>query len=295
MSIRLALCSAFALAALVAAPAQANFLIDEPSMIEVGAGTAFLGNDGVVEALVSVEAMAATATGPNTAYVIVRLGGDAAIGSEGLTYLDMEFEALGWQAGNQDNFVRASILGLDIQRNLAVNNDLSARFTLLALRGAFTTEVSEDVKVFLRGALDVLSLSYTKRVSDGQDLFGYGFGLEGEVGVELFDRVRITLGEKLGGTLGSPESVYVGVSCDTYSDGYGGYYTSCRDDYATRWNDVRVSSSTYLEILGRITENLSAFGRAAYNLYSVNDRSGSGLAPSFDSEFQFMLGVKYRF
>ncbi|HTL13175.1 MAG TPA: hypothetical protein VL588_11845 [Bdellovibrionota bacterium] len=273
---------------------SAQATVTAPNMIEVGAGAA-ASTQGSIEALFRVNAQGAVDQGGGQSFILAKITGDAAFGSDGLTYVDMEFESLGWHWGDQNDYVDAHVLGVNVQRNVNINNDVTARFTLLGLRGGFSDQLSPDVKLILDGAIDLLSLSYTKRVSDGADLLGWGAGLQGEAGVELFDRVRITLGEKLGTTLGSPEQVYAGVRCDTYGDGYNAT-TICQDDYVTKWNDVRVNSSTYLSIIGQLTKSLSLFGRASYNLYSVSDQTaGSGTPPSTNGEFQFVLGATYKF
>lgn len=263
---------------------------DRPSMIEVGGGVAYTGGENPVEAVFKVEAVAGVDEG-YTQYILAKVSGMATAGADGVSYVDFQFDTLGMHWGDVANNAGVTLLGLDLQRNVVIGNDVSLRVSFLGLRGQAEAELSDDVLFSIKGALDLLGVSYTRRATDGASLTGYGTGVSAEMGVEFFDRFRIAIGEKFGVTSGKPETYYTGyVVCDTYYDDYGYSDTYCYDETATRWRDHRMTSNTYLTLTAALTEHISIFGQANYNVYVVNDSTGE-VPDSGQGAWQFFFGV----
>lgn len=283
--------------ALAMAPLPASAwepLFDRPTMIEVGAGVA-AGTESPVEALFRVNLTGGTRLGDTSYFIVARVSGDFTAGESGVSYIDMQFEAVGYERRlDEFTFWGVNLVGANVNRNVAIDNEVSAQITFLGVRGGVGGQVADNVAMYVRGAADLIGIGITERRSDGAGSVGAGMTLSAELGVKLYNRVRIALGEKFGTTLGKPESVYVGTTCDTWYDDYGYPHRHCYDDYDTYYNDRRFTSNTYVSLVFDLTENLSLFGQAAYNVYVVHDHTG-GATDSIDGAFQFLFGMTGRF
>ena len=266
-----------------ATPAKAG-----PSMIEVGGGAAFLNDGQPIDAFFHVEAL--SASGVKKDYFIrAHIDATAAVGGEGLGYLDIHLNSLGSNRGIDEMFGSLTYLNADVQRNVAIGNQLGLRVTLIGVQGQLSSDLSETVTLVLKGAADLIGLGYTLR-ADGADLLGAGSGASAEAALKFNKRFRIALGEKLGITSGKGIQVRDGVDCTTYRDDWGNTYTTCRDHYSTVYRDHRVTSNTYLSLAFDLTENLKVFGQASYSVYAVSDATGEDQT-SVKGAFQFFLGV----
>ncbi len=288
--------SSFAFAAL-ALPQTASAwepLFDSPTMIEVGAGVS-AGTENPVEALFRVNLVGGTRLSATSYFIIARVSGDFTAGSTGVSYIDMQFEAVGYERRlDEFTYWGVNLLGANVNRNVGIDNEVSAQITFLGLRGGIGGNVAENVAMYVKGAADLIGIGITERRSDGAGNVGAGMTLSAELGVKLYNRVRIALGEKFGTTLGAPESVYVGTTCDTWYDDHGYPHRNCYDDYDTYYNDKRFTSNTYVSLVLDLTKNLSLFGQASYNVYVVSDNTG-GTLESSDGAFQFLFGMTGRF
>lgn len=268
---------------------------DPPSMIEVGGGAGYLGNntEKPIEAVFRVEAVAADGVTAYQDVILARISGLASAGLNGVSYIDFHLESIGWQAGDSETFGAITFLNLDLQRNIPIGQALSLRVTFLGVRGELSEQISDKVIFSLKGAIDMLGVGYTRR-TDGEGLVGLGTGLSGEIGFKFFERFRIAIGEEFGMVNGKPETYFTGYTvCDTYYDDWGYSRTYCHDETATRFRDNRFTSNTYLSLAASITENISVFGQASYNLYVVSDDTGD-TRNSSKGTWQFFMGVAGR-
>lgn len=268
---------------------------DHPSMIEVGGGVGHLGDtENPVEAVFKVEAVAASGVSAYQDFIVARISGLASAGIEGVSYIDFHMESLGWQWGDSEAFTALTFLNFDVQRNVPINNDVTLRVTFVGVRGEIDTDLSDEVAFSLKGAIDLIGIGFTRR-TDTASLVGSAMGASGEVGFKFFDRFRIALGEKFGMTSGKPETYYTGyVVCEDYYDDYGYVDSYCYDETETRFRDNRLTSNTYVALTASLTENISVFGQASYNVYVVNDSTGETVNSS-DGAWQFFMGVSGQF
>jgi hypothetical protein len=269
-------------------------------MIDVGGG-AFMSGSDPVEALFKVDFTMAVPTGParsHTSFVLARLNSRFAANGDGLNFVDLQFDSLGWQwhDGNlREDGVRGylgfSFLNIDVQRDVTINNDISARISFLGFRGGMQAEVDEDTVFLLKGALDVLGMAYTRRLDDGADSNGESAGGFLETGIQIHNAFRVVVGDKYGATLGKPYQYRDGAECESYIDYWGYERTHCRDTYATGWDDVRSTNTTYLSAGWNIAKHFGIFGEARYSVYDVRDDSGQTYE-SNNGRFQLLFGAK---
>jgi hypothetical protein len=271
------------LVGLLSAPlARAEF--DPPSMIEVGGGAAALGNGGI-EALFRVNAVGATPTGGQSHFIWARISADFAGTENGISYIDMQFETLGFQYGTREANWAWSAVQLDLQRNLAIGNAMQLKVALIGLRGEIGGEVAPELEMYLKAAIDLIAVGYSRRASDGAESVGWGQGLSLELGFKMYDRVRIAIGEKLNMNLAKPFQSGTRTTCDDWG---------CDSRPIIDYQDSRFTSNTYLSVIGDITRNFSAFAQAGINVYVVNDSTGETVNSS-QAGFQLLFGIAGRY
>lgn len=267
---------------------------DAANSVEIGGGVALPGSvDGTVDALIRVDVSVGERTSSTTRFVWARIKGDVSGNQHGVGYIDVQFELATFGAGWRGNFGEISVLNGKILRNVNIDNAAFVRLSVLGLRGGAESRISPTSTAFINASLDLLSLSMAKRYSDGDSIWGYGPAGSVEGGFEFSERFRIALGEKVETALASPETYYDGsYYCTGYDDGYV-YTGSCRPGTSTWWNERRVSSQTYLSLTAKLTQHLSLFGQASYNVYSVGDDTGR-ISGGANDELRFMFGAAGR-
>ncbi len=265
--------------------------------IGVGAGVAQLGDSIPLEALFRVDLVARGGNSFDSRFVIVRTSGEMTAGTEGVRYVDFSFDLAEWKAGASDMWGSVTAIGVDVQRNVPINQELNVRVSFLGLKGKIDFNPGDDAVVYVKGAADLLAMGYMSSAYDRSEASGYSSGFDVELGVKILKKIRIALGEDFQALLAKPRRVYAGYGCDsnTYYDDYGSYTTtSCGDQYDTVYDEARTLSSTRLSVVADLTQNLQLFGRANYVVYSVRDDSGEN-PNTTDSGFQFFLGVNGKF
>lgn len=270
------------------------------SGITIGGGVGL--GSGPIEAIVRVEGPGTpsttdTSTVPWNRTVVLRFNGAAGVSADGLDYLDIEVVPFEWQSITPDGATGGlTFLGFNVQRDLAVDQAATVRLTLLGVRGTFSGQASDQVRVFGEMALDLLGLGFTQRASDGADMWGASVGGAAKVGLQIGDRLQIALSYKGGLVLGKPVTVYEGIyDCYDLYDEYGYYLgTSCDERSHTDYRDVRGQSTASLELKAKLTRSLQAFGVASYNVYGVHDSTGE-TDNSYSGAYRFIFGVNGTF
>lgn len=280
---------------------------DDDNMIQIGGGA--MSSPKSIEALFRVNGSSKISLdGDNDSpyFVVARINMDMTAGSGGVPFIDLQFDGIGYETGNEDmfskNFVSFSLLNLNLQKDLAINNELSYRITFLGIKAGAEGYLSEDVKIAVKGALDLLGFALSERASDGSRTDGAGgYGLSGEVGFTFLEKYHVAFGEKFGATFSDGIKYVDGIECHTSYDHYGNGYSSygysstyCKDRVVTDYRQHRYTSRTYLNLAADLTKNLQAFGQVSYNVYKVKDRTAK-VAASTDSALEFKLGVAYKF
>ncbi|MBI2606170.1 MAG: hypothetical protein HYW49_08835 [Deltaproteobacteria bacterium] len=280
---------------------------DDDNMIQIGGGA--MNGPKAIEALFRVNGSSKIPLdGDNDApyFIVARINMDMTAGSGGVPFIDLQFDGIGYETGNDDmfskNFVSFSLLNLDLQKDLAINNELSYRISFIGIKAGAEGYLSEDAKIAIKGALDLLGFALSERASDGSRTDGAGgYGLSGEIGFKFFEKYHVAFGEKFGATFSDGIQYVDGIECHTsynhYGNGYSGYgYSStyCKDRIVTDYRQHRYTSRTYLNLAADLTKNLQAFGQVSYNVYKVRDRTGK-VAASTNSALAFKLGVAYKF
>jgi len=230
-------------------------------------------------------------------FVLVRTNGEFTVGTEGVRYVDFNFDLAEWRAGSPEAWGSVTAVGVDVNRNIPVNQELSVRLSFLGLKGKVDINPGDDAVLYIKGAADLLAFGYMSSAFEQSRSDGYSSGFDLELGVRILKKVRISVGEDFQALLAKPRQVYAGIACntDTYYDDYGSVsYTQCGDDYDTVYDELRIASSTRLSIVADLNRHLQLFGRANYVVYSVTD--DTGVNPNTrDSAFQFFLGLTGKF
>ncbi len=262
------------------------------SMIQIGGGAAALGNASPIEALFRVDvALNGESTTPSTTYVIARIRGNMASDFTQLSYVDLDFQALGQKvSGYEGQFIQYNLLNANLQRNIAINNAMTFKLTFVGLSIGLSNGSSEDVEGYLRVATSLLSLGYSQRLSDGQSNVGFSPDVSMEGGVSFQKKYRIAIGGKFSAILDRPYTYNNGgISCNNYNSGYSGQ-SNCYASTSTVYYERRILGSLYLNLVADLTKSMQVFGAAQYNVYSVQSDLGE-FANSTNSALQFMLGV----
>ncbi|MFZ4714295.1 MAG: hypothetical protein ACOYL6_11300 [Bacteriovoracaceae bacterium] len=292
------------------AQSKSDVISNDGNSIEVGAAALSNGNQGM-EAILHISTNVTSEGNKSDGYyVIVRMQADGSITEGNFSYVDLSMNALGWGIATDEavynGFIEATLLNINYKRNLAIDLDHQMTISLVGIRLGGSVEVTDNVKILAETALDFASLGMSsKRASDAASLSheGYNAGVNARisVAVEMFKKVRIELGIKGSTVAGKGVQYYTGtVTCNTYTDGYydsWGYYhsstqTRCYNDTAIDYQQTWKQKELYLSFVAKITENLKAFGKASYNVYSVSDRTAT-VANSSNNGWMFMIGASY--
>ena len=277
---------------------------DEDVMIEVGTGAVTVGK--TVDLLLRVDASVTTPNGSGSRFVIARVTSNVGVGDKGVNYVDINLSGLGYQVDSNDlyskGYVAFTLLNADYQRNVSIDNSGMFRISLIGLKGAYENEINEDVKFMIKGALDLLGLSTTTRLADGQQMSGGGAGGSLEFGLEFQEKYRIAFGGKVNQTYTDGVTHYDGVQCNTYYDtyndpygyGYGYSQTYCSKHYSTTYLKNTTASTLYMSLVAELTKHLQAFGQVSYNVYKMTDKRGE-YPSSRKSNVMFSVGVAYKF
>jgi hypothetical protein len=266
------------------------------NMIEIGGG-AFLGTGEPVEALIRVDFFNGSTLASDSQFVLARVSGDVVVGANGVSYVDVALDSLGFQRydDSDDRYLLMgsfSLLNVDIERNIAIDNEVTLRVTLVGLRGEIDLNANEDLKVIFKGAVDLVGLGYTQRLSDGASLLGLGGGATLEAGLQIQDRYRVAIGVKDTEILGKSRQVPDGMDCYDYELWDGSYRTRCRDTFHTIYDDQRGPSRLYATLEASISDDFKVFAQGACQVYSVVDRSDE-VQGSREHQWQLVLGGSY--
>lgn len=281
-----------------------------PSLIEIGAGVAApSGVPSELEALFHVELVAGSSVPRNAYFIWARINADAsfapsaldALTSQGGTlapsYVDFRFETLTYQKGFSEKYWSVSLATAELTRNVALQNDLSARVTFVGVRGSGGAEFSEKISFFIRGALDLIGLGLSRQgatdPAPGSKDVGPTMGFSAEAGVRLFKRVRISLGGDIDALWADPVREVVGRKCDFFYDEWGYEVRECYDKFETNYQKRHLYTSAHAKFAVELGKSLGLFGKASYQIYSVDDRDQPGQSSS-ESGLIFLMGVSGR-
>lgn len=272
----------------------------DTGMIQIGAGALQL-EDQPIEALFRIEGYWLNGTAADISqFVVARISSDTSVGEGGFSFVDLQFNAIGLQFNAPHGFVSAEFLNLNLQRNVALGNDYFIRLTLVGLRGQGEFHASESARFLLSGALDVFGVAVNERAWDRSRATssldkGATFGASGVIGFAYAEHFRILLGQKWG---------YMGTDAhwvehpwyecrdryynDPYHYDHQGYY-GC-GGYSL--HESRWYSTTHLSLMASLSQNLSVFGEAAFQVYSVSHLTDK-THESQDSGWIFRFGASY--
>jgi hypothetical protein len=273
--------------------AQADSIFD----IGAGVGAAHLGDATPLEAIFQVDLVAHGGRVFGTRFVVVRTDGEFTVGEHGVRYVDLDFDVAEWRVGSPQAWGSLTAVGVDVNRNIPLNQELAVRLSFLGLKGKYDINPGDDAVVYIKGAADLLAFGYMSSAFEQSRADGYSTGFDLELGVRILKKVRIAAGQDFQALFSKPRSVYAGYECstDTYYDEFGSVsYTNCGEDYDTVYDEVRMLSNTRLSVVADLHKHLQLFGRANYVVYSVRDDTGVN-PNTTDSGFQFFLGLNARF
>jgi len=275
---------------------------EKPAMIEVGGGAAHLGDSTSIEALIRVRAEIGSDTSfiSGDRFILVRVNADGTVGLDGVRFIDIDFETLGyeWKGHNEFTMAGLSVINGSLDRNLPINNAMTVSLNFLGIKGGFGGHLTPEIEGYLRGAINLLGIAYSERLADGQANTGSSSGLQIEAGLQILKKFRIAIGHEVKSVNNDPFTYETGgYSCDTYysdNDYYSSSYTSCSPDTNTVYLERRVLNDTSLTLVAELTRNLQLFGEVHYNIYSVISDTGE-FNSTRDSALQLFLGVAGRF
>ena len=275
---------------------QAGILPLRP-MIEIGAGAASLGNSSPIEGLFRVDLGVNTAgLSEQSMLIIARVKGSVATDLNQVSYMDFNFETLAYQQGVEDHYVKIQFLGGDLQRNLAINNKLTARITFLGLAVNNSAALKADeLEFYFRLAASLIGLGYTERLSDGLNDLGYSPDLNIESGLRINKKYRVSIGAQLASILTKPYRFNDGTfNCTSFGQGPGGgtgaFGSTCNPEASGSFLESRYLARFYMNAIAEFTETLSLFGSAQYNIYSAQSDT-NGFERSSDGALQLILGL----
>ncbi len=278
----------------------------------VGVGFASLGGDHYAEVLLRLQFDGVKIS---DRIVVARLRADMSAGGNGVGYLDIDFNALEIGEGISDFDGKthysgwATIGGVDIQRNLALGNNLLARITVLGFRADWDKQVSAQVRLLASTAVDFLAFGIVPVAGDLRAMSTVA--IDAKIGAVFGNRFRVALGEKIDSFSVIDDKKYTGTYCSTnyvsnsdmynsgtlYSGVYTGpgMYTSCQDQYQEINGEHRIGSKTTLDLEYEISKHFSAFGSANFVVYKAyNVRNTVENVEQNAYAFQAMFGVLSR-
>ena len=281
--------------------------------LEIGAGAV---QTDLLEMLVKVEANSAfipSGSGSGSYFVLVRFKGEGAINfQDAPAYVDIQADFLGYGFDTGPNSVLRgygdfTLLNLNYQRNLAINQSYHYNLSLIGLRAGVLANLSEDqIQFFAEASLDFVGLAYdAKRASDGVALSPSSFGsrssysLAFETGVNLFKRkVRLAFGGQILSTRALGEEYYDGTfTCQTYEyyDEFTGeyYYTEdCYENTSTYFAERWTTKKFYVDLSVKLTKALKVFGRVGVQVFSLEDDTGY-FENSSNRAWLYQVGISY--
>lgn len=279
-------------------------IIDRP-VITIGGGA--MSSENTVEALIKVDATITSGADDEGGYfILVRMKTDAAVNSGEFKYVDIEVQALGggFQTAPNDRFgafIEASLLNLSYQRNIAITNQQSYRLSLFGMRIGSHAEINENVKFLLKMGFEVGSTLFDVAKTNGSGISDDSWGLRSadgthiEASLELFKRLRITVGQKTNAFYALGEEYYSHTECyDTYDE--DGWYDGqvCDDVYYTDYDEFWKVKKKYIEVSYKINRRLSVFFEAGYNIMYLKDETGF-FQDSKVGMWQMLFGISFTF
>jgi hypothetical protein len=282
------------------------------TMIQVGAG-GMTSTKGGFDVLLKVTSDVLLQKGFGY-YVIATIDTDLATNGKQINYVNLKFTGLGVGTATdiEEKFkgnINFTILNVNYQRNILINNVGTFRVNLVGVRGGTEFNLSEKIAAVLKGSVDLLGYAINERLNESGINEGRGNGFRLEGGVRFNEKYVITISHEQNVVKSDPVKYYNGVACSTYyySDScydpyYGGYYgcggywatTTCGPSYTTEYTQRRTVSETALNIIANFNKHFSAFGQVAYNVFKVTAEQNQ-VPQSSDGILQFKFGAAYRF
>ncbi|MGK5090334.1 hypothetical protein WDW86_22535 [Bdellovibrionota bacterium FG-2] len=290
---------------------------DQSLGLGAGVGFASLGGDHYAEVMLRLQFDGVKIS---DRFVLARFRADMAAGAGGVSYVDVDFKALEigdsveFLTGSGDSQVKysgwISVGGLDVQRNLALGNNMLVRISALGVRGDWERQVSANFQFFASTAADFFAMGIVPVAGDLRSMSTVG--LSAKIGAVIANRFKIALGEKFDSYSVIDDRKYLGTSCSSYyvsgPDDYGpgaghgssyigytgpGMYSDCQEAYQEINGEHRLNSKTYLELVYEISKHFSAFGSANFVVYKAyNVRNAEENVEQNAYGLQVMFGVQ---
>ncbi len=308
------LCSLLALLASVQSFAQVTPDTDSesPNMIEIGTGIRNVKYDGnsFVDVLLKVDGRALKEFDNQAYFVVARIRSDVAFNKNLLTYADIELNTLGVSLGCEVandpeciGFISASLLNLNVSRNVDIDSALDLRFSLVGIKAGIGTQITDEVKAFVNMGFDVSALAISQRFSDMYAVKGKGYGVTAEVGVQVKDKLRVALTGSISEVRSGKDEFdnSYGGTCNqqegSFTDELGNYYyyphnhITCQSDgMVTFFTQTRYNAKAALSIMYNVTKNVQLFGKAGVNVYRISDMEMG--EDTTNKAFQLLVGMK---
>jgi hypothetical protein len=268
------------------------------NMIEIGAGLGSMGNDAPIEALFKVELLSAigTVNASEPMYILAQIQGSGTTDLNGLNYADFSFKTFGYRQGQGEgkSFIQLNVLESSLQRNVALNQGLMARISFLGVALNISTSnwkvPTDQVEAYVQLAGSILGIGYAERFSDSVSTRGLSPEAQLEIGAILQKKFRVSLGSRFTSVLNDHYRRYNGdFTCTP-----GAYPTGCLPGSYSGYATQHRSSQYYLNAVAELTETLSLFGSAQYNIYEARSDEGD-FNSSNTGMFQLLMGVNVSF
>lgn len=183
-----------------------------------------------------------------------------------IPYADLEMRLAGGlhKAGDgKGNYVAigANLLSAAVERNLQLDNGLTARLSFIGFEGRINAKLAEDVEFFVNLIADVLGTGISRTGTAENELvssFGNTFAGKAEAGLRIAKTSYIKVGQK---------GQYLGA--EVYENGGIWCFENCK---GTAYDRSRTSSSTYLDVKAELAKNLIAFVEAQYSTFNVTEQ-----------------------
>lgn len=286
--------------------------------VGVGAATTILtdSTEHNIEVYIRVESDFCKRLGEDFCLVVARGFAAGSSRSSEISTIDIDYDVLGGEFElnkERSAVIGASLFNVSFQRSVPINQDKFLRLSVAGFRFRGNVAPSENVEIFAKIAVDLLSLAYMQNVSQSRMPGGMAQAVGGEVGIKLYKQVTMSVSERFAimngwQTIQEPSDQ---STCVLTNQADSSVVRTCSSGYKTIPRDQGILSITRAAITVDLFRYLSIFGSGNYNYYHSIDELGGlpddvGTTPNaapvvsqrYDQErgvFQLQIGIQGSF
>lgn len=219
-------------------------------------------------------------------FVIVKFNLALSSDNKQSSFADVEINTIGIEAIDERSKFLISAFNVKFQRNVDIGLSSLLRISFVGIRGSLEEEINSNLKFLLAGAIDLVGVAYTERLSDLNQFNTNNFyAVKLETGLEINKKFRFIFGADMASFWGDAKNTDTFICDDT---------GNCSLNRQTEFMQTRRIASIYSKLLYKAGKNMRIFAQISRESFSVTEKTGR-INSSSEKAILIQSGIIYSF